>query len=169
LYPAGHPAIAATLGRIVQLTSTDALPSPMRITVLARELRVDGRSPAHPDGSVGELATMLHDRLIGELTVNAGGSVDAWRTFLRQLRDATSSCVKSTTRRSCASAAEVIQLPGNTSSPRVSGETLRSTSTTRRRSGCSRLPATKRSSGVCSPSSNPGPQKANPAVRRRPP
>ena len=82
LYPAGHPSITATLGRIVQLTSADALPGPMRITVLARELQVDGHSPARPDASITELATMLHDRLIGELTVHAGGSIDAWRTFL---------------------------------------------------------------------------------------
>src|SRR5712692_2578827 len=70
LYPAGHPAIIATLGRIVQLTASDALPRPMRITVLARDLRVDGRSPARPDASIAELATLLHDRLIGELTVS---------------------------------------------------------------------------------------------------
>ena len=74
LYPAGHPSITATLGRIVQLTSAGALPGPMRITVLARELHVDGRSPARPDAAITELATMLHDRLIGELTVHAGGS-----------------------------------------------------------------------------------------------
>ena len=36
LYPAGHPANVATLGRIVQMTSPSNLPSPMRITVLAR-------------------------------------------------------------------------------------------------------------------------------------
>lgn len=82
LYPAGHPAIVATLGRIVQLTSSDALLSPMTITVLAKELQIDGRSPARPDASIAELATLLHDHLIGELTVNAGGSADAWRNFL---------------------------------------------------------------------------------------
>jgi HEAT repeats/PBS lyase HEAT-like repeat len=82
LYPAGHPSITATLGRIVQLTSAGALPGPMRITVQARELQVDGRAPARPDASITELATMLHDRLIGEITVHAGGGVDAWRTFL---------------------------------------------------------------------------------------
>src|SRR6266446_5362425 len=75
LYPAGHPSITATLGRIVQLTSADALPAPMRITVHARELQVDGRSPARPDASITELATMLHDHLIGGLTVHAGGGV----------------------------------------------------------------------------------------------
>ena len=82
LYPAGHPAIVATLGRIVQMTSASTLPSPMRITVLAHGLQVDGRSPARPDASLGELATLLHDHLIGEITIKAGGDMDAWRQFL---------------------------------------------------------------------------------------
>jgi hypothetical protein len=82
LYPAGHPAIAATLGRIVQLTSAARMPAPMRITVLASSLQIGGRSPARPDPSLGELASLLHDHLIGELTVNGGGDVDAWRSFL---------------------------------------------------------------------------------------
>ena len=34
LYPAGHPAIAATLGRIVQITSAASLSEPLVVTVL---------------------------------------------------------------------------------------------------------------------------------------
>ncbi len=33
LYPGGHPAIAATLGRIATITSSAALAAPLRITV----------------------------------------------------------------------------------------------------------------------------------------
>jgi HEAT repeat protein len=82
LYPAGHPAIVATLGRIVQLTSVENLPAPLRITVSGQSLQVGGRSPARHDASLAELAVLLHDHSIGELTVNAGGDVDAWRNFL---------------------------------------------------------------------------------------
>ena len=46
LYPAAHPAIAATLGRIVSLTASGSLAEPFRIGVLADGLLVDGRAPA---------------------------------------------------------------------------------------------------------------------------
>jgi hypothetical protein len=82
LYPATHPTIVATLGRIAQLTSAQSLSAPLKITVLPQELRVDGRVAARPDAAIGELASLLHDRLIGELTINPGGDVDAWRNFL---------------------------------------------------------------------------------------
>src|SRR5262245_66237577 len=83
LYPDGHPAIGATLGRIAQLTSTANLPAPLHITVLPQALRLDERGLARPEPAVTELATLLHDHLIGQLVVHPGGDVDAWRNFLR--------------------------------------------------------------------------------------
>ncbi len=82
LYPASHPAIASTLGRIVSLTSPATLLEPLRIGVLADALVIDGRAPARVDPAITELATLLHDHLIGEFTVHPGGDVDAWRAFL---------------------------------------------------------------------------------------
>lgn len=82
LYPAGHPAIGATLGRIVSMTSAEHLPEALRIGVLARGLQMDGRAPAKPDAAISELATLLHDHLIGEITVRPGGELEAWRSFL---------------------------------------------------------------------------------------
>ena len=82
LYPGGHPAIAATLGRIAQLTSPASLPGPLRIDVLADGLLLDGRSPLRADAAIAELAELLHNHMIGELTVNPGGDVEAWRKFL---------------------------------------------------------------------------------------
>jgi HEAT repeats/PBS lyase HEAT-like repeat len=82
LYPAGHPAIAATLGRIVQITSPGALTAPLVVTVLPDGLLLDERAPARPEGALTELAALLHSHLIGQLTVNPGGDIEAWRMFL---------------------------------------------------------------------------------------
>ncbi|MBI4486237.1 MAG: hypothetical protein HY655_09525, partial [Acidobacteria bacterium] len=82
LYPAAHPAIAATLGRIVLVTSAGKLSRPMTLTVLPDGLLLDGRAAQRPDPAISELATLLHTHLIGELTVHPGGDADAWRQFL---------------------------------------------------------------------------------------
>ena len=82
LYPASHPAIGATLGRIVTLTAAGSLTEPLRIGVLADGLLLDGRAPARIDPAITELATLLHDHLIGELTILPDGGLDAWRAFL---------------------------------------------------------------------------------------
>lgn len=82
LYPMGHPAIAATLGRIVELTSSTRLSAPLRITVLPDGLLLDDRPPARADAAATELAQLLHSHVIGALTVRAGGDVEAWRSFL---------------------------------------------------------------------------------------
>ena len=82
LYPAGHPAIAATLGRIVHITSAASLTEPLVVTVLPDGLLLDERAPARPEGALTELAALLHSHLIGQLTVHPGGDVEAWRMFL---------------------------------------------------------------------------------------
>ena len=82
LYPAGHPAIAATLGRIVQITSAASLSEPLVVTVLPDSLLLDERAPARPESALNELAALLHSHLIGQLTVHPGGDVEAWRMFL---------------------------------------------------------------------------------------
>ncbi len=82
LYPAGHPAIGATLGRIVHLTSPASLHAPLRVTVLPGGLRLDGRAPARVDAAIVELAALLHDHLVGEIIVHQGGDLEAWRNFL---------------------------------------------------------------------------------------
>ena len=82
LYPTGHPAISATLGRIAEVTSSAHLPAPLRITVLPDGLLLDERAPARADAAVAELAGLLHSHVIGALTVHGGGDVEAWRNFL---------------------------------------------------------------------------------------
>jgi hypothetical protein len=82
LYPDGHPAITTTLARIAQVTSADSLQVPLRVSVLTNGLLLEGRAPARADAAIEELAGLLHDHLIGELTINPGGDADAWRKFL---------------------------------------------------------------------------------------
>jgi hypothetical protein len=82
LYPVGHPAIAATLGRIVQITSPAALARPLRIGVMPDGLLLDERPPLRPEAAVSELAVLLHSHLIGQMIVHQGGDLDAWRAFL---------------------------------------------------------------------------------------
>jgi len=82
LYPDGHPAIGATLGRIVHLTSAAALPAPMRLTVVGDSVRLHDKAPARSNAALGELALLLHGHLVGELTVRPGGDLAAWRSFL---------------------------------------------------------------------------------------
>jgi hypothetical protein len=82
LYPPGHPAIGATLGRIVELTSGTALPVPMRLTVHPDTLLLDERHLSRAEPAVAELAILLHGHLIGQLIVHGGGDADAWRSFL---------------------------------------------------------------------------------------
>ena len=82
LYPDAHPAITTTLGRLVQLTAPPLLTAPLTLEVTAHSLTVGGATIARPDASITELAALLHVHLIGELTVNPGGDLTAWRHFL---------------------------------------------------------------------------------------
>ena len=85
LYPETHPAIAATVGRIVELTSPANLPAPLRIAVVNRALLLDGRPLGKVDAAAGELAVLLHEHVIGELVVRPGAGATEWREFLRTL------------------------------------------------------------------------------------
>jgi HEAT repeat protein len=82
LYPPAHPAIAATLARIAELTASEHLTEPLWITVLPDSMLLDGRMPPRIDPAVRELAALLHDHLVGEMTIHPGGDTEAWRGFL---------------------------------------------------------------------------------------
>jgi len=83
LYPSGHPSIGATLGRIVQLNSPIRQSAPMHIKVLTDNLTLDGHVVVRPDAAIAELATLLHQHLVGELIVHAGGDLEGWRNFVQ--------------------------------------------------------------------------------------
>src|SRR6185295_7400095 len=45
-------------------------------------IAISGRAPVKPDAAIGELAMLLHERLIGELTIEHDADSEDWRTFL---------------------------------------------------------------------------------------
>lgn len=82
LYPAAHPAITASLARLVDVAARAVQDGPLTIAVLPSGLLVDQRAPARPDPAIGELAALLHDHLIGELRITSAANPEAWRSFL---------------------------------------------------------------------------------------
>ena len=85
MYPATHPAIQAALARIGEATKQATLHGPFSITVLPDSLLVNGRGLPKPESSATELATLLHQQLIGELTLFDRLDNDGWHTFLSLL------------------------------------------------------------------------------------
>jgi HEAT repeat protein len=82
LYPGTHPAIGSSLSRLVASAGRLARHGPVKLAVHRELLTIDGRSPLRPDPSVGELATLLHERLIGRLTVQPEADAEDWRALL---------------------------------------------------------------------------------------
>ncbi len=82
LYPGQHPAIAASLSRLADATARLTADGPLQLQVRPGELLISNAGLAKPDQSVRELAELLHQHLIGAMTVNAGADAGSWRTLL---------------------------------------------------------------------------------------
>ena len=82
LYPGAHPAIGSSLSRLVASTGRLARHGAVKLAIHRELLAIDGRSPLRPDPSIGELAALLHERLIGRLTVRPEADADDWRALL---------------------------------------------------------------------------------------
>jgi hypothetical protein len=82
LYPGTHPAIATSLSRLVASTARLARAGSVKFAVQRDLLSIDGQAPLRPDASIGELATLLHERLIGRLTVQPQADAEDWRALL---------------------------------------------------------------------------------------
>lgn len=82
LYPRTHPSIRTALDRLTA-SSVRLLTGPV-LTLVAHpdRLLLEGRHPAKPDSAVAELATLLHERLVGELTIEREATADDWHAFL---------------------------------------------------------------------------------------
>lgn len=82
LYPAQHPAIGTSLSRLADATTRFTAQGPLHLQVRPETLLIGSAGLAKPDQAVSELAGLLHQHLIGAMTVNAGADADSWRTLL---------------------------------------------------------------------------------------
>ncbi len=85
MYPPSHPAIQSALARIGEATRQATRNGPFTITVLPDALLVHGRGLPKPESSASELAALLHQQLIGELTLFDRLDNDGWHAFLTLL------------------------------------------------------------------------------------
>lgn len=82
LYPGTHPAIAVSLSRLVTAAARLTNNARFAFGVQPQLLTIGGRAPARADAAIGELASLLHERLIGELTIEQDADTEDWRTLL---------------------------------------------------------------------------------------
>jgi HEAT repeat protein len=82
LYPGTHPAIATALSRITSAGKRLTGAGDVTLGVHPDMLVVEGRVPARPDAAIGELAALLHGRLIGELRVTCDAAAEDWHALL---------------------------------------------------------------------------------------
>jgi len=82
LYPGAHPAIGGSLSRLV--SAAGRLTSDGRVVCAVHPdmLAIEGEAPVRPDPAIGELAALLHERLIGELTIQHEADAEDWRALL---------------------------------------------------------------------------------------
>ena len=85
MYPPTHPAIQAALARISEASKQATYNGPFAITVLPESLLVNGRGFAKPEQSVTELAALLHQQLIVEMTLFDQLDNESWHAFLMLL------------------------------------------------------------------------------------
>jgi HEAT repeat protein len=82
LYPGTHPAIAAALSRVTAAGKRLTAGGDVTVGIHPDMLVVEGRVPARPDAAIGELAALLHDRLVGELRVTREAAAEDWHALL---------------------------------------------------------------------------------------
>jgi len=85
MYPASHPAIQTALQRMVAAGTDATSAGAFTMTVLPDTLLVGGRGLAKPDGAVTDLADLLHQHQVGEVTLLAPLAAGAWHLFLSLL------------------------------------------------------------------------------------
>jgi len=85
LYPGGHPAIAATLGKLTEITGGLTAAGPFTLEIRPNNIHIANAAAAKPDAAIVELSDLLRRQLVGKLTLNAGANAESWRTMLMLL------------------------------------------------------------------------------------
>jgi hypothetical protein len=82
LYPGTHPAIRAALSRVSSASGRLTAAGDVTLTVHPEMLVIDGRAPVRPDLAIPELASLLHERLVGELRIARDADAEDWLALL---------------------------------------------------------------------------------------
>jgi hypothetical protein len=82
LYPRTHPAIHAALLRVTAAAGRLIPADDLVLTIHPDTLVIDGRSPQCPDAAIGELAILMHERLIGEIRIERTATLEDWHALL---------------------------------------------------------------------------------------
>jgi HEAT repeat protein/PBS lyase HEAT-like repeat-containing protein len=82
LYPRTHPAIQASLSRVTASVGRLISADDLVLTVHPDALVIDGRSAPRPDPAIGELAALMHERLIGEIRIERAATLEDWHGLL---------------------------------------------------------------------------------------
>ena len=85
LYPSTHPAIRMSLGRLVDAATRITSKGSVTLGVVPNNLLMDGASSPKPDQAVRETAALLHDHMIGLITLHSSPDPDGWLPFLNIL------------------------------------------------------------------------------------
>ncbi len=85
LYPPTHPAIRLTLARLVDAVSRITAEGSVTLGVVPDNLLMNGAAPVRPDQAVRETGALLHDHMIGLVTLHSSPDPDNWLPFLQIL------------------------------------------------------------------------------------
>jgi hypothetical protein len=85
LYPSTHPAIRLSLGRLVDASSRITAKGSVSLGVVPDNLLMDGAASPKPDQAVRETAALLHDHMIGLITLHTSPDPQGWLPFLHIL------------------------------------------------------------------------------------
>src|SRR5688572_30549578 len=85
LYPPAHPAIRLSLGRLVDAASRITASGSVTLGVVPDNLLLDGAATPRPDQAVRETAALLHEHLVGLITLHSSPDPEGWLPFLNIL------------------------------------------------------------------------------------
>lgn len=85
MYPPSHPTIQSALARMVAAGTAATEGGPMVLTVTPETLLLAGHSMPRAETAVDELAVLLHEHKVGELTLEGPLTAGAWHMLLSLL------------------------------------------------------------------------------------
>jgi hypothetical protein len=85
MYPPSHPTIQSALARLLAAGGAATESGPIVFTVTPETLLVEGKAMPRPEAAVDELAVLLHELNVGELTLNGPLTAGAWHMLLSLL------------------------------------------------------------------------------------